>query len=164
MLGSYPIAFGPIASSFDASSLFLTIEEKIEMALFNRVAIMSVTGDPPIALPNIPFPGEGEDKPLHFVEARHFPNRNTRLLLKGSLPHLRQGILQFTVYSPRDQSKETATQTVGQIALHFPADLFMFYDDVKVRVQQAPDIIPAEVTEDKVSWSSRVDVRYDCFK
>lgn len=164
MFGSYPIAFGPIASSFDASSFFLTIEEKIEIALFNRVAAMSITGDPPLALPNVPFPDEGEDKPLHFVEVRHFPNRNTRLFLKGSLPHLRQGILQLTVYSPRDQGKEMATQTAGQIALHFPADLNMFEDDVKVRVQQAPDIIPAEVTEDQVSWSSRVDVRYDCFK
>lgn len=140
-----------------------TVPEKIEAALFTRALALSITGDPPLAWPNIPFPDEGEDKPLTFIEVRHFPNRNTRVLISAA-PHMRQGILQFTIFTPRNDGYDLATQLAGEIAEHFPADLDMFEDDVRVRVQQAPDIIPAEVTEDQVSWSTRVDVRYDCFK
>jgi hypothetical protein len=139
-----------------------TVPEQIETALFARALTLDITGDPPLAWPNIPFPDEGEDKPLTFIEVRHFPNRNTRLLLNGFGPHLRQGILQFTIYTPRNGGYDSATQLAGQIAEHFYSDLKMFEDNVKVRVQQAPDIIPAEVTEDQVSWSARVDVRYEC--
>jgi hypothetical protein len=140
-----------------------TVPELIETALFTHAIALSITGDPPLAWPNIPFPDEGEDKPTTFVEVRHFPNRNTRVLL-GAAPHMRQGILQFTIYTPRNEGYDLATQLAGEIADHFPADLFLFEDDVKVRVQKAPDVIPAEVTDDNVSWSSRVDVSYDCFK
>lgn len=141
-----------------------TVPEKIETALFDRTLILDVTGDPPLAWPNIPFPDEGDDKPTTYVEVRHFPNTNTRLLLKGSDAHMRQGILQLRIFTPRDQGYDTATMLAGEIAEHFPADLDLFEDDVRVRIQRAPDIIPAEVTEDNVSWSSRVDVRYECFK
>jgi hypothetical protein len=140
-----------------------TVPEQIETALFARALTLDITGDPPLAWPNMPFPDEGEDKPLTFIEVRHFPNRNTRVLL-GAAPHMRQGILQFTIFTPRNDGYDLATQLAGEIAAHFPADLDMFEDDVRVRVQQAPDVIPAEVTEDQVSWSTRVDVRYDCFK
>lgn len=141
-----------------------TVPENIETALFDRALTLSITGDPPLAWPNIPFPDEGEDKPTTFIEVRHFPNNNTRLALKGSDPHMRQGILQFTIFTPRNEGYDLATTLAGEIADHFPADLALFEDDVRVRIQRAPDIITAEVTSDNVSWSSRVDVHYECFK
>lgn len=141
-----------------------TVPEKIETALFARALELNITGDPPLAWPNIPFPDEDEAKPTTFIEVRHFPNSNTRLLMNGNLPHMRQGILQLTIFTPRNDGYALATQLAGEVAAHFPADLDMFEDDVRVRVQQTPDVIPAEVTDDQVSWSTRVDVRYDCFK
>lgn len=141
-----------------------TVPENIETALFTHTLALSVTGDPPLAWPNIPFPDEGDEKPDTFIEVRHFPNTNTRLLFKGADPHMRQGILQLTIFTPLNEGYATATTLAGEIAEHFPADLNLFEDNVRVRIQQAPDVIGAEVTEDRVSWSSRVDVRYECFK
>lgn len=141
-----------------------TVPEQIEAALFTHVLGLSVTGDPPVAWPNIPFPDEGDDKPDTFVAVRHFPNNNTRLMMRGGDPHMRQGILQFTIYTPLNEGYETATTIAGEIADHFPADLNLYEDDVRVRIQQAPNIMGAEVTDDLVSWSSRVDVMYECYK
>lgn len=167
-ISSAPISSHPIGAG--ASSLvtfaFRTIEEKIEAALFARVDLLSLVGDPPVALPNVPFPdpSTGDDKPDTFVEVRLFFNKNTRLFLRGTDPHLRQGILQFTVFTPRDGGYTLATKLAGEIALHFPADLILTEDDVRVRIRNAPDVVGAEETEDKVSWSGRVDVSYECFK
>lgn len=141
-----------------------TVPEKIETALFASLVGMTITGSPPLALPNTPFPDPDEDKPDTFIEVRHFPNNNSRLLIRGSDPHRRLGILQFTIFAPLNGGYETATQIAGEVAAYYPADRFIDEDDVRVRIQQAPDIIGADVTEDKVSWSSRVDVRYECFK
>lgn len=141
-----------------------TVPEQIETALFARTLAMTLTGDPPLAWPNIPFPDEGEEKPATFIEVRHFPNNNTRMLMKGADPHKRQGILQFTVFTPLNDGYSAATQIAGEVAAYFYADLDLFEDDVRVRITSAPDIIGAEKTDDGVSWSSRVDVRYECFK
>ena len=141
----------------------MTIPEQIEAALFARVLALDVTGSPPLAWPNTTFPEEGQEKPATYVEVRHLPNRNSRFLLSGAAPHLRQGILQLTIYTPLTDGPAPATKLAGELAEHFPADLALFEDDIKVRIQQAPDIIPAETTADGVSWSTRVDVRYDCY-
>lgn len=141
-----------------------TIEQSIETALLTHAAALDLTGDPPIAYPNITFPAPGEEKPATYIEVRHFPNRNTRRFLKGSDPHIRQGILQFTIFTPLNVGPTPATALAGEIAEHFPADLALFEDDIKLRIQQAPDIIPAEKTDDGVSWSARCDVRYEALK
>lgn len=134
----------------------MTVEASIEVALFTRAMELDVTGSPEIAWPNMPFnPTQGQT----YLRVDHFPNRNTRLLVKGSAPHLRQGILQITIVTPLDKGPTPATELAGEIAAHFPADLDLFDDGVRVRIQQAPDIIPAEKMD--VSWNARVDVRYE---
>lgn len=137
----------------------MTIEEKIEAALFARVRELDLDGSPPFAWPNTSFkPPVGS-----YVRVDHLPNRNARLFIGSTAPHLRQGILQLTVVTPLNGGNSLATGLAGAIAEHFAADLAMFEDDVKVRVQKAPDVKPAERTDDDVSWSARVDVLYECF-
>lgn len=133
-----------------------TVVEEIEAVLFAQVLELELTGAPDIAMPNVAF------KPVvghPYVRVMHFPNRNTRLFIKGSAPHLHQGILQFTIVSPLNVGPAIATQLAGEIAEQFPADLDLFDGDLRVRIQQAPDIIPADKGD--VSWDARVDVLYE---
>lgn len=138
-----------------------TIEESIETALFTHALALDVTGDPPLVWPNIEFPEPGDEKPSTYVAVAHFPNSNTRLILNGAGPHLRQGILQLTIYTPLLGGSRPATKLAGEIAEHFPADLALFEDGIKVRIQRAPDVLPAAKTDDGVSWSTRCDIRYE---
>lgn len=137
----------------------MTIEEKIERALLAHVALLDLDPDVPLALPNVPFPPQGQDKPPTYIEVLHFRNANRRLFLKGSAPHLRQGILQLTVITPLNRGPQDATELAGQVAEHFPADLDLFEDGVRVRIQQAPDVMAPDKTD--VSWDVPVSVRYE---
>lgn len=141
-----------------------TVEERIETALFKAVAALELSGDPPLAWPNVDFPGAGEDKPGTYVEVLHLPNRVDRLMVKGAAPHLRQGILQLIVVTPLNGGPAAATALAGSIAAQFPADTAFFEEGTKVRVQAAPDIGGGRQTDDQVSWSARVSIRYECFE
>ena len=135
----------------------MTVEEKIEAGLFAYAAALDLNGDPPLAWPNIAFtPPDGP-----YVQVVHFPNRNARVVVNSDGPHLRQGILQMTVVAPLDGGPSDATALAGAIAEYFPADLDLFEDGIRIRIQQAPDVLPAEKTD--VSWDARVDVRYETF-
>lgn len=134
----------------------MTTEEKIEAALFGRVLTLALDDDPPLAWPNVSFkPPAGA-----YVRVDHFPNRTTRLFIGSTASHLRQGILQLTVIAPLNAGPVPTTGLAGAIAQHFSPDLALYEDGLKVRIQRAPDVMPAEKTD--TSWSARVDVYYDC--
>lgn len=141
----------------------MTIEEKIAAALFAHLLTISLDGSPPFAWPNVQFPADGSAKPATYIEVKIFPNNNTRVVVKGSGPHLRQGILQLTVRTPLRVGPTAATAMAGEIAEHFPADLDLFDDGMRLRIQQAPDVDQSEVSVDEVSWAVRVAVRYETF-
>ncbi len=134
----------------------MTIEADIESGLFKHALLLDLTGDPPIAWPNTDFTPAGT-----YVRVDHLPNRTTRLVMNGAGPHLRQGILQLTVVTPLNAGPTTATGLAADIAEHFPADLPLYEGEVKIRVQKAPDVTPAERTG--ISWDVRVDVYYEAF-
>lgn len=157
----------------------MTIEEKIEFALFSRVRTLELTLPHDIVWPNNSFfpvfvIGDdspqfvlGDDSPQFVLGAsngphirvQQLPNNNTRLLVKGSAPHMRQGILQLTIVDKLNLGPSNATKTAGEISEHFPADLALFKDGVKVRIQSAPDILQADKTD--VSWNVPVSIRYE---
>ena len=56
-------------------------------------------------------------------------------------------------------ARTPATSLAGQIAEHFPADLALFEEGVKVRIQAAPDVLSPDKTD--VSWDVPVSVRYE---
>lgn len=135
----------------------MTIEESIEHALFSRVRTLDIDGDPPIDWSIPAF-----DPPVGpYIRVDHLPNVNTRLFLGSAAPHLRHGILQLTVVTPLNVGPTVATSLAGAIAEHFATDLPLYSDDVKVRIQRAPDVVKAEKTD--VSWNARADVYYEAF-
>ncbi|MGQ3299649.1 phage tail terminator-like protein [Reyranella sp.] len=144
----------------------MTVEEKIEDALFARVATLELTPALPVAFPNLDFPGKAEGgsprpKPATYLGVQHFPNRNVRIVIKGSGPHLRQGILQLTVVAELNTGHAVATKAAGEVAAHFPADLLLEIEDVQVRITQAPSIAGALRSDG--SWDVPVSIQYECF-
>jgi len=135
-----------------------TIDEAIKAALTAQIEALELTDDPPIAWPNEHF--EAPNPPAPYIDVDFIPNRNTRLVL-GSAPHLRQGILQLTVKVPINTGTETADELAGSIAEQFPADLTLFEDDIKVRIQQAPDVLPGSKSANSVWWETVVSIRYE---
>lgn len=142
-----------------------TVEEKIEAALFAHVATMELDGAPPIAWPNDDFPGEVDGdpvpKPSVYLEVRHFRNTNSRIFVKGSAPHLRQGILQIRAVTPLNGGTTPATVLAGAIAEQFAADLALFEGGVKIRIQSAPEVGTGSKAGDGVSWFVPVSIRYE---
>ncbi len=141
----------------------MTIQEQIEAALVAHTITFTPSIEAPVVYPNVEFPAPGEEKPTTYIEWRHMPNRNTRLYMAGADPHLRQGILQLTIFTPLHEGATPATTLAGEIAAHFPADLALYEDDIRLRIQKAPDVMPAERTDDGVSWSARCDVYYETY-
>lgn len=143
----------------------MAIEDDIEAALFRHVQELELDDFPvgiPTAWPNDQFPQDGQQKPPTYIEVLHHRNKINRFYMKGSNPHLRQGILQITLFTPISEGTEPSTLLAGAIAEQFPADLALFQGSTKVRIQQAPDVGNGDKTPDGVSWAVVISVRYDC--
>lgn len=136
----------------------MTIEEKIETALFTYLSEREFIEGILVSWPNVDFiPPNG----ARYIRVEHMPNVVTRLFLRGDAPNLRQGILQITAVTPLNVGASSATALAGEIAAQFPADLAIFGESVKVRIQSAPSIQPAEKTD--VSWDVQVDIYYESY-
>lgn len=134
----------------------MTVEEKIWAALVAHIDDLDLAGDPPLAWPN-----RKSDPGKPYIRVDHFRNRNERVHIKGSAPHLRQGILMLTVVAPLHAGTRDALALAGVIAEHFPADLELDNDGVRVRVQAAPDV-GSGIKQD-ASWDVPVSIRYECW-
>lgn len=134
----------------------LETETKIWMALKGRVEDLVLSPVVPVVYPK-------EDAPAgRHIRVAHLPNANERLFAKGINPHRRRGILQLTLVSPiNPQAAEVDMQTAALVAAHFPADLPMIFEGLKVRVERAPDI--AQSLRDGPDWLTPVSVRWECF-
>lgn len=141
-----------------------TIESNIERVLMNRVGTLALVPPLPIAWPNFDFPGKtsaGVKKPMpaSYIRVDHFPNKNTRMFLGSADPHWRQGFIQLIVVTPPNLGSLAATDIAGKIAEHFPADLTLYSEGIKVTISRAPDIAP--VIETDISWDVPVTVYYE---
>jgi hypothetical protein len=134
----------------------MTIEEKIQRALGSRVAALVLSPPLTVAWPNNVLAPEPP-----YLRVDYFPNRNQRIVIKGSGPHRRLGILQLTVVSPLNVGPDPSLSIAGRVAEHFPADMVLHYDGVSVRIIKAPDILPA--SKEAASWDVPVSVEYECF-
>ncbi|WP_289296243.1 phage tail terminator-like protein [uncultured Reyranella sp.] len=159
----------------------MTIEESIEAALFGRVKSLDLSLAHAIAWPNVDFTKDsalgnagagwamGDESPAFlignpdqpYIRVQHLPNVNTRLFMKGSNPHQRMGILQLTVVGKLLVGPTIGTRAAGEIAAHFPADLALYGEGVRVRITQSPTVAAAEKAD--TSWNVRVDVPYEAF-
>lgn len=138
-----------------------SIEEQIEAALFGHVRDLELDGIDNAT--QIAWPNDKFDRPDtgSYVRVQHLPNVNTRFLVKGSAPHLRQGILQLTVVARLNTGAEDALAVAGSIAEQCPADLELFGEDVKIKIQAAPSVLTP--LRNDASWDVPVSIRYECF-
>lgn len=135
----------------------MTVEVNIQRALLDRVRTLVTAPSMPVAWPNDDF----TPTVYPYLAVQHLPNRNTRITIKGSGPHLRQGILQLTVVHELNSGPRAALALAGAVAGHFPADQVLIHDGVQVRIEAAPDVAPA-IRDDK-TWRTPVSIRYQAF-
>jgi hypothetical protein len=113
----------------------------------------------------VAYPNKKKDPPADgsaYVEVAHFPNRSDRYgLKKGEGKEHMLGFLQLLVRAPRNEGGEKATKIAGELALHFPADLSLWSEGVRVRISKRPDVMSASPTE--ASWNVPVTVYYEAF-
>lgn len=154
--GSTP--YGGFGSLYPVAGL--SVEERIEAALFGSVSALPMYGGTPlpVAWPNVEFtpPAAGP-----WLKVLHLRNANRRYLLRGSDPQQRRGILQITVASPLAEGPKPAMYIAGALTAEYPADRAIWGEGVKLTVQSAPDL--GAVTAATVAFEVPVSVRYECF-
>jgi hypothetical protein len=132
------------------------IETSIFQALKARVNTL-----PMIATYPVVWATDDSYKPTastRFLRVTWIPNRVNRIMIGSTDPHQRPGLLQIDVMERKTVGEGVAIEIAGQVAEHFPADLPMDFDDVCVRVTQAPDVGPVFVaTHIQVPVTVRVE-------
>lgn len=141
-----------------------TTEANIEKALFGRVATLVLNPALPIAWPNKEFPGKSSlgvqlPMPLEYIRVDHFLNKNHRMFLGSSDPSWRTGFIQLLVVIPLNKSSTAAIEIAGKVAEHFPADLLLYSEGIRVKVMAAPDV--GSFIETPISWNTPVTVYYE---
>jgi hypothetical protein len=132
-----------------------TVETVIERALFERMAALALVPPLRVAWPNLAFtPTPGTT----YLRVDHLRNDNTRFFARAIDPHLHQG----TVVSPPNRNAQEATEIAGKVAEHFPADLDLYEDGIRVRIQRPPDVVSPD-DRPETTWNLVVNVRYEAF-
>jgi len=138
-----------------------TVESNIERALIKRAEGLA-PGLVPVA--SIAWPNSNFTRPsdangfLPYLAVDHMPNESFRYSLKGSEPRQRKGILQIRVSYPKNKGRKEPLELAGLVAAHFPADLALFEDGVKVSIVKV-DV--ASAISNDVSWDVPVSVFYE---
>lgn len=135
-----------------------TVPTSIERALFEHLRDIDLDPALQIAWPNIAF---SSPVGASYLRVDHLRNDNTRYFARGDAPSLYQGILQITVVSPLNRNPQEVTEVAGLVAEHFPPDLDLFEDGVRVRIPKWADISSPDKTD--ASWNVMVSVRYEAF-
>lgn len=142
-----------------------TIETKIAQAIQARVA--SLPGSFPVLwTDDAPVePPKDAKGPLPYIEAHFEPNRTVRRFIGSNDPHERPGLLLLTLCWPIAKvgtgsgktHKDAIRQHAGEIAAHFPADLAMDFQGVRVRVAAAPSVLGAYRDDHYLRTQARIE-------
>ena len=146
-----------------------TIQTKISQAIQARVATCLP------AYPKVWTDGEvtelpaANNQPAPYIEAHHEPNRTVRHFIGSNDPHEYPGLLLLTLCWPlanvgtgSGKTHPNAVKEIaGQVAQHFPADLPMDFEGVRVRVTAASSVLGAY--RDDAYLRVQVRVTYTCF-
>lgn len=131
-----------------------TGESSIEAALFARVASLEFVPALPVAWPNTAF-----TPPESYLRVNHIPGAANRIFIGSDEPHQRLGVLQVTLFAPKNGGVSSVTEIAGTVAAHFPADLKMSADGVAVRVTKVPEV--AQALADETHWHVSVSIAYE---
>ena len=139
-----------------------TIKTKIWLALRARVESLVLSPVHPIAWPNENFtPPASVLAP--YLEVMHLPNTSDRLFINRGDANRYSGILQISaMYRLGTPHGETmAGEIAGLVAEHFPADLYMPYSDIRLRVTKDPDVAQGFRDDETQRWKTPVSIRYE---
>lgn len=112
-----------------------SLYSSIFTALAQRVASLSV-GGLPIAWPDTNFNRSGGGR---YLEVTFAPNGTQRIGVGSNVAHRIVGLMQISVWWDRNQGT-SALEIAGQVAAHFPADLNLTADAVRVRVTRDAEV------------------------
>lgn len=135
------------------------IQTKEWLAIRNHLTSFFTAQGKPVAWPNEAFQRPEPDE--IFFRVTQLPNVNSRLFIGSNAPHMRQGLIQVDVYTPKNQGFTPARELAGKVAAHFPVDFSMRYDDMALTVYKAPDV--SEGFADDTHWQTPVTVSYRYF-
>lgn len=139
-------------------------ETSIWLALKARVELMALSPAHPIAWPGEAFtPPTSGGLPGPYLVVTHMPNRGQRILIGGAGRERKQGILQIAVMSRLDQPLAVSIEHAGQVAAHFPADIWLHFGGVSVRITKRPDVMRGFRDDAAGRWMTPVSVSYECF-
>jgi hypothetical protein len=139
----------------------MTIEEIIEHILLERVRTLPMNPVLPIAYPNLAFKPPLDGSP--YLEVRLLPNSNQRIFYGSTDELFRMGILQINIVMQENKGVLAGTRIAGQITGHFPQDLVLRENDIKVQLQKAPDVGAALPNPTGTNWIVPVSIYYEAY-
>jgi hypothetical protein len=91
----------------------------------------------PIAAPNRNFtlPTDGR-----YLEVAFIPNGSVRTGVNSHMPQLFSGLLQINVWWNRNRGIDEPSAVVDAIVNHFPVDLKLYKEGLKIRIIAAADV------------------------
>jgi len=133
-----------------------TVEGKAMLALFARVSTLSLSY--PVAYPNLTFSPPASKK---YLRVQFLPNTTDRPFIGSNAAHRFQGLLQVSVYWPLNKGEDGPRQDAGAIAEHFPADLMLDRDGVRVRITKRPSLGPMLIEDTAIQIP--VSIQWEAF-
>lgn len=139
---------------------------KVWLALEGRLDDLAALTGLTIDWPNTAFSAPA----VGYLRVRHFPNAPNRPFLGSGEPHERLGVVQVMVFSKRGgafiegvDNNAAVLNIAGKVEAHFPPDLSMDYQGVRVKVLRAPRV--GEVVNPAGSAYAEcvVEIPYRCF-
>jgi hypothetical protein len=132
-----------------------TIETATYLALKEHTETFDLPTGVVFVYPKADAPKQGK-----YIAVDWLPNTITRFGLSPSGSSQRPGILQFSIMSPLApaQAPEVDLDLAGRLAAHFPQDLSLFYDSVRVKILRPGDV--AQSYRDSGYWRTPVSVFY----
>lgn len=116
-----------------------SIETKIYQAIKARVDALPMKSTYPIVWADGTAYSPHPNQP--YLRCTWTPNTTQRQFIGSKDPHRRPGILQIDVMGTKAQGSGVAREVAGQVAAHFPADLRLFFQGVKVSITKAPSVL-----------------------
>lgn len=136
----------------------VSTEVKIMNALLARMASFVATPALPVAYPNVSFSPPAGGK---FLRVQFIPNVTQRVFIGSRDPHRFIGLLQVSVCWPLNVGETAPREVAGAVAAHFPCDLRLTSEDVRVRITKRPDVSDLLVEDSRVQIP--VSIEWECW-
>lgn len=125
-----------------------SVEGSIELALEGRLQSLVTSPVLPISWTGKPFTAPANGK---YIEVIYAPNGANRMFIGSNDPHQHLGVLQVNLHWPHGDFERVPRDVAGAVAAHFPTDLVLTADSVRVRITKRPDVGAALVGKTEIT-------------